>query len=61
MAGGILARKLGNFVELSGPEREALNDLGRQQRHHGAREHLSLENLERMVQFYARLIATAAR
>jgi len=28
---------------------------------HGTNEHLSLENLERMVQFYARLIATAAR
>lgn len=27
---------------------------------HGTNEHLSLENLERMVQFYARLIATAA-
>jgi carboxypeptidase PM20D1 len=28
---------------------------------HGTNEHLTLENLERMVQFYARLIATAAR
>jgi CRP-like cAMP-binding protein len=44
VVGGILARKLGNFLELSGPERESLNELGRQQRHHGAREHLSLEN-----------------
>ncbi|WP_336487533.1 Crp/Fnr family transcriptional regulator [Methylobacterium nigriterrae] len=43
-AGGILARKLGNYVELSAAERDALKELGRQQRHHGAREHLSLEN-----------------
>ncbi|HEX8700006.1 MAG TPA: M20 family peptidase [Myxococcaceae bacterium] len=28
---------------------------------HGTNEHLTFENLERMVQFYARLIATAAR
>jgi len=28
---------------------------------HGTNEHLTLENLERMVQFYAQLIATAAR
>jgi carboxypeptidase PM20D1 len=28
---------------------------------HGTNEHMTLENLDRMVQFYARLIATAAR
>jgi carboxypeptidase PM20D1 len=28
---------------------------------HGTNEHLTLENLELMVQFYARLIGTAAR
>jgi carboxypeptidase PM20D1 len=28
---------------------------------HGTNEHMTLENLEAMVQFYSRLIATAAR
>jgi carboxypeptidase PM20D1 len=28
---------------------------------HGTNEHLSLENLRRMIDFYAQVIATAAR
>ncbi|WP_335645506.1 Crp/Fnr family transcriptional regulator [Methylobacterium durans] len=41
--GGLLARKLGNFVDLSDQEREVLDDLVRQHRQYGPREHLSLE------------------